>query len=129
MHIRTVDSRKVESYSRDHKGNRAWGQTEANVHFTFNANKTYDILFDCKTEQTIEDIFKNIVIKTNVPGFYTVQNNIIYLKSDNKKMTSSLDLSFPGMEKEQADIFKSAMEPMMLEQKEEFTKTLLDSFS
>lgn len=98
------------------------------IFFTFNADKTYNILFDTKVEQEEGGIAYVVLTKADLPGSYTATTDIITLKPNKKKTTSSLDVSFPGLDKEEEKMFKKLMEPELKGLKEELAKLVTNAF-
>lgn len=103
-------------------------QGQCNIYFTFNANKNYNILFDYLLEKEVEGIALKLTIKANIPGNYKTQGDVLTINPNTQKVTSSIDLAFPGLDKETAAILKEAMGPTVQEQKDELVSLILQSF-
>ena len=95
---------------------------------TFNADKTFNILLNAKIEQEEGGIAFVVQVKADLPGSYTATTDTITLKPNKKKATSGIDVSFPGLGKEEEKMIKELMLPELKRVKEELTKSFIDGF-
>lgn len=98
------------------------------IQLVFNSNKTFNIIFDFLMEGQQEGINIKIVANVKCPGKYTAKSNKLKIVPDSEKIKSTLEVSFPGVEKEKADILNKLMEPTMQEQKKVLSNAILEAF-